>query len=351
MHLCITGCAGFVGYWVASICLDAGFSVHGIDDLKTTYDHSLREWRLQQLLGRSGFQFHRFDILDHTALERFVADVASGTHCSPFDGMIHLAAESNVGRSIEDPLSTYRTNVLGTISMLELCVQWRIEHFVLASSASVYGGRLLGEHEPNGEVRTPRPSRESDPIVEMLSPYATSKKAAEDLCGLYHRVHGINAAVLRYFTPYGPAGRTDMSVFRFVRWMVEGEPISIYGDGSQRRDFSFIGDIARGTLAALEIQGFEVVNLGGGNVVSINEVLDQLEAHLGLPSRRIEIPPPPADVATSWADISKAEALLNWSPAISLDEGLRQTVDWYLTNRDWLRKIPLNRPDHAERRL
>lgn len=350
MRLCITGCAGFVGYSVATLCLDTGIEVHGVDHLGPGDDLPLKEWRLQQLSGSAGFRFHHLDVLDHQGLERLVADVASKVHVGatrPFDGIIHLAAVSNVRRSIEDPDSTYRTNVLGTLSMLEACAHWRIKRFVLASSASVYGGLLPGEPPSEGVSAKPRPSRECDPSDNMLSPYAASKKAAEDLCRLYHRMHEINAVVLRYFAPYGPAGRQDMSVFRFVRLMTEGQPVFVYGKGTQLRDFTYISDIARGTLAALGIEGFEVINLGGGAPVSINHVLDRLEACLGMPSRRIEIPPPPADVLASWADISKAKALLSWAPSTSLDEGLRQTVDWHQSHRDWLRELPLDCPPRS----
>lgn len=345
MRLCITGCVGFVGYWVVSLCLDAGIEVDGIDDLTPTYNVALKEWRLHQLAGRAGFRFHRLNILDRPALERFAAASASpalGAGKVPFDGVIHLAAASNVGRSIEDPSSTYETNVLGTLSMLELCAQRSVKKFVLASSASVYGGRPLTESEAEMEPIEQRPSRENDPTDGMLSPYATSKKAAENLCLLYHRMHGIDAVVVRYFTPYGPAGRPDMSVFRFVRWMAEGEPVRVCGKGKQLRDFSFIGDVAQGTLAALNVKDFQVINLGGGNPVSIHHVLDRLEKHLGTTSRRISVPPPPADIEISWADITKAQTLLDWSPQTSLDEGLRQTVAWYVSHREWLKKLPLD---------
>ncbi|MEE8593296.1 MAG: NAD-dependent epimerase/dehydratase family protein [Candidatus Bipolaricaulota bacterium] len=345
MRLCITGCVGFVGYWVVSLCLDAGIEVDGIDDLTPTYNLALKEWRLHQLAGRAGFRFHRLNILDRPALERFAAASASpalGAGKVPFSGVIHLAAASNVRKSIENPISTYETNVLGTLSMLELCAQRSVKKFVLASSASVYGGRPLTESEAEMEPIEQRPSRENDPTDGMLSPYATSKKAAEDLCRLHQRMHGINTVVVRYFAPYGPAGRPDMSIFRFVRWMAEGEPVRVCGKGEQLRDFSFIGDLAQGTLAALNVKGFEVINLGGGNPVSIHHVLDRLEKHLGTTSRRISVPPPPADIQANWADITKARTLLDWFPRTSLDEGLRQTVDWYVSHREWLRKLPLD---------
>jgi UDP-glucuronate 4-epimerase len=345
MRLCITGCAGFVGYWVVSLSLDAGIEVDGIDNLDSAYDITLKEWRLQQLVGRAGFRFHRLDILDHSALEHLARDRASTTRSAserPFDGIIHLAAASNVRRSIDDPRSTYETNVLGTVSMLELCARWRVKRFVLASSASVYGGRPLSDPDEEVSPSEPQPSRESDSTDGLLSPYAASKKAAEDLCRLYHRMNGIDSVALRYFTPYGPAGRPDMSIFRFVRRMAEGEEIFVCGKGTQLRDFAFVADIARGTLGALSVQGFEVINLGGGHPVSINHVLDRLEVHLKMPSRRVEVAPAPADVAISWADITKAQGLLNWSPQTSLDEGLRQTANWYLEHREWVRELPLD---------
>ncbi len=358
MRLCITGCAGFIGYWVTSRCLDAGFEVHGIDNLNPGHDISITKWRLGELLRRDGFHFHRLSILSSSELDRLpgkVASTASDSHGRPFNGVIHLAAQSNVRRSFEDPVSTYKTNVLGTLSMLKLCVDWRIDRFVFASSASLYGGRPLAEADPQKEPGSPRASLETDP-TELLSPYATSKKAAEDLCRLYHHRHGINTVITRLFAPYGPAGRIDMSVFRFARWIADNEPIFVYGSGDQLRDFVFADDIARGAIAALHVNGFEIINLGGGAPVSINHVLDRLEMHLGVPARRVNVPAPDADVTTSWANISKAKTLLDWSPMIPLDEGLRRTAAWYMTHREWLRRIPLDeeliedrlRPSHNQ---
>ena len=346
MRLCITGCAGFLGYWVASQCLDAGIEVDGVDDLSSTHDVLLKEWRLAQLVGRPGFRFSRFDVVDRPALERFAIEAGSAATDSgdgPFDAVVHLAAVSSVRGSIEDPASTYRTNVLGTLSVLEMCSRWHVGRFVLASSASVYGGSsLLGDAGTTDGHGAPRPSYETDATDGALSPYAASKAAAEGLCRLYHRMHGIDIAVLRYFTPYGPAGRPDMSVFRFIRQLTEGEPITVYGDGMQLRDYAYAADIARGTLAALGVEGYEVINLGSGAPVSINQILDRLQKHFGTPLRRIAMPPPGGDVEASWADITKARTLLGWSPSTPLDEGLRATIEWYRSHRDWLRKLPLD---------
>ena len=353
MRLCITGCAGFLGYWITTQCLDAGIEVDGVDDLSSTYDASLKEWRLAQLVGRTGFRFVRLDVVDQSALEGFFGDAGSAVPNSsggPFDAIVHLAAISNVRRSIQDAVSTYRTNVLGTLSLLEMCIRWRVGRFVLASSASVYGGTsLLGDVGARDGRSAPRPSCETDPTDGMLSPYAASKRAAEDLCRLYHRMYDLDIAVLRYFTPYGPAGRPDTSVFRFVRQLAEGEPVTVYGNGRQLRDYAYAADIARGTLAALDVEGYEVINLGGGVPVTINQVLDRLYQHIGTPLRRTEVPPLVGDVEASWADIAKAKALLGWSPSTSLDEGLRETVEWYRSHRDWLRDLPLDAGESTNR--
>ena len=291
--------------------------------------------------------------MDQSALERFFGDAGSAVSASgdgPFDAIVHLAAISNVRKSMQDPVSTYRTNVLGTLSVLEMCIRWHVGRFVLASSASVYGGSsLLGDGSARDGRGAPRPSCETDPTDGMLSPYAASKRAAEDLCRLYHQMYELDIAVLRYFTVYGPAGRPDTSVFRLVRQLAEREPITVYGNGRQLRDYTYAADIARGTLAALAVEGYEVINLGGGAPVTINQVLDRLQRHFGTPLRRIEVPPPAGDGEASWADIAKAKALLGWSPSTSLDEGLRETVEWYRSHRDWLRDLPLDARDSTNR--
>jgi len=347
VRVCVTGCAGFIGLEVVSQCLDAGIDVEGIDALVPNEHLALQQWRLQQLLERSGFRFHPIDITDPAAVEKvFTADAAQSTvsAAARFDGVIHLAAVSNVAESIEDPFRTYKTNVLGTLSMLNACAVAGVGHFVLASSASVYGGREMSVSNVRTDRKETHPSSELEPVDRMLSPYAASKKAAEDLCKLYQQMYGFDAVVLRYFTPYGPAGRPDMSVLRFIQRISEGEPVHIYGEGNQLRDYCYVGDIARGTLAALKVSGFEIINLGGGNPVTVVDILSHLERLLGKTSRRILMPPPPGDVEISWANIDKARIVLDWTPQISLDEGLRQTIAWDQSQRaqfgnGWMRSV------------
>jgi len=200
---------------------------------------------------------------------------------------------------------------------------------VLASTSSLYAGQKM-------------PFAEDLPVNEPISPYAVSKKAAELMAYSYHRLYGTDVSILRYFTVFGPAGRPDMSPFRFVRWIAEGEPIKLYGDGSQSRDFTYVDDIAHGTVAAIRDVGYEIINLGGGrNPVSLNRVVEILEDLLGKKAKIDQQPFHKTDLRETWADIDKAKQLLDWTPRVILEEGLERTVDWYLQNRDWVKEISL----------
>ena len=321
MRLLVTGCAGFIGWNVSELLLKEGHSVVGIDNLNNAYDVRLKEWRLSQFKGKSEFSFHRLDITELGALEPIFQK-------DSFDAAINLAARAGVRQSVEDPWVYYETNVTGTLNLLELCRQHQVSKFILASSSSVYG---------NGE----RPFREDSPTDQPLSPYAASKKGAEVLCYTHHSLYALDITALRYFTVYGPASRPDMSPFRFIKWIAEGEPVVIYGDGSQERDFTYVEDIARGTLAALHPVGYEVINLGSDRPVSLLGVIAMLEDLVGTNARIQHQPPMTADVPATWADISKARRVLDWEPQVHLDAGLSKAVDWYLDNREWAQKVLL----------
>ena len=322
MNVLVTGCAGFIGWRVAALLLLEGHRVVGVDNLNEAYDPRLKRWRLAEMEGQPGFAFHLADVCDRAALEAVFS--AAG----PFDAVIHLAARAGVRPSVEDPWAYVETNVTGTLNLLELCRRCGVGKFVLASTSSLYGDG-------------PRPFREDQPTDRPLSPYAASKKAAEALCYTYHRLYGLDVTVLRYFTVYGPAGRPDMSIFRFVRWIAEGEPLVLHGDGTQERDFTYVDDAARGTLLALRPVGYEVINLGSDRPVSLRKVISFLQELLGRDAVIIQKPVHPADVSATWADIAKARALLGWEPRTSLEEGLRRTVNWYLQHRSWVREVPL----------
>ena len=240
---------------------------------------------------------------------------------------MHLGAQAGVQASVSDPWTYYETNVLGTLNTLELCRELGVEKFILASTSSVYG------------ADTPRPFREDSDTSRPLSPYAASKKAAETLTYAYHHLHGLDATVLRYFTVYGPAGRPDMSIFRFVRSIAEGDPITVTGDGRQERDFTFVDDIARGTVAALKPLGYEVINLGGDRPVVLADAIGIIEGALRQTAAIEYAPMPSADVPATWADIRRAEKLLGWRPQVPIEEGVERTVRWYLENREWAKEI------------
>jgi UDP-glucuronate 4-epimerase len=321
----VTGAAGFIANRVAGFLLDGGHTVVGVDNLNDAYDVRLKEWRLAQLEGRPGFAFHRLDITDREALrELWMMQEQEGV---PFDGVINLAARAGVRQSVENPWVYFETNVTGTLNLLELCREFGVGKFVLASTSSLYG------------VNNPRPFREDADTNAPLSPYAASKKAAEALCYTYHYLYDIDVTVFRYFTVYGPAGRPDMSLFRFTQWISEGRPVIVYGDGQQSRDFTYVDDIARGTIAGLKPVGYEVINLGSDEPVVLMDAIRLVEELTGQEAALEHKPRHPADVLATWADIGKAERLLGWRPQTRFREGAARLVEWYRENREWAREV------------
>ena len=314
----VTGAAGFIASTVARMLLDAGHEVVGIDNLNNAYDPVLKHWRLEQLAGRPGFSFRQVDICDRGGLEPIFVERRS----TPFAGVLNLAARAGVRASVENPWVYFSTNVDGTLNLLDLCRRYGVMKFVLASTSSLYGGHNA------------LPFREDDDTDRPLSPYAASKKAAEALAYSYHHLHKLDVSVLRYFTVYGPAGRPDMSVFRFVRQICEGEPITIFGDGAQSRDFTYVDDIARGTIAALKPMGFAIINLGGDRPVELMEVVRQIAALAGRSPVIQYRGAHPADVPATWASIERAKYELGWSPETYLVEGLTACIAWFSQNRD-----------------
>ena len=229
-----------------------------------------------------------------------------------------------------DPWVYLRTNAEGTLNVLELCRRHGVKKFVLASTSSLYGAHNTVPFSEDADTSRP------------LSPYAASKKAAEAMAFTYHHLHKLDVTILRYFTVYGPAGRPDMSVYRFIRQIAEGEPITVFSDGQQQRDFTYVDDIARGTIAGLKPLGFEIINLGGDRLTTLNNVIQQIAKLVGREPVIQYQPVHPADVPATWANVEKARRLLDWTPQVSLEEGLRRTVEWYKQHRDELLKVKLN---------
>ena len=319
----LTGAAGFIGWKTAEFLLQKGYKVIGVDNLNNYYDPRLKLWRKKQLEKYENFQFFEVDISNFGALKVLFDSF-------DFDYIVNLAARAGVRYSIKNPFVYMETNATGTLNLLELMKEKGIKKFVLASTSSLYAGQ-------------PMPFKEDLPVNTPISPYAASKKAAEVMAYTYHYLYGIDVSVVRYFTVFGPAGRPDMSIFRFIKWIDEGTPIKLFGDGSQARDFTYVDDIAEGTILAMEKEvGYEIINLGGGrNPISLKTIIEKLESLLGKKAKIEYKPFNKADMKETWADIEKAEKLLGWKPKIDIDEGLKRTVEWYLENKDWVKDISL----------
>jgi UDP-glucuronate 4-epimerase len=341
MKILVTGMAGFIAARTSELLLEQGHDLVGVDNLNDYYDVRLKQWRLRALAAQAGgdaaateragqgesfragrLQFVRGDIENKS----FVLDLFAG---QAFDATLNLAARAGVRYSMENPDVYMTTNLLGTLNVMDGMRAHGCRKIVLASTSSLYAGQ-------------PMPFREDLAVNTPISPYAASKKAAEMLAYSYHYLHGLDVSVLRYFTVFGPAGRPDMAPFRFTQWVGAGRPIELYGDGEQSRDFTYVDDIAAGTIAALRPLGYETINLGGGNnPISINAMIRFLELEMGKTATVHHLPVHKADVAATYADIEKARVLLDWKPQVAPYEGFARTVAWHRANAAWLRDIRL----------
>jgi nucleoside-diphosphate-sugar epimerase len=318
----VTGAAGFIASRVSELLLDQGHQVVGVDNLNDAYDPRLKDWRLARLTQRQGFRFERLDLGDRERL------AAVFTEYGPIEAVVNLAARAGVRQSVENPWVYIETNTTGALNLLDLCRRHGVGKFLLASTSSLYG------------ADNPVPYREDADTNRPLSPYAASKKGAEALCHSYHHLYGIDVTVVRYFTVYGPAGRPDMSIFRFIQWVSEGRRVLLYGDGSQTRDFTYVDDIARGTvLGAQTPLGYDTINLGSDSPVVLLDALRLVEKLVGRQAKIDFQPMPRADVQGTWADITAAREKLGWRPQVLHEEGIRRSVEWYNENRAWAKDL------------
>ena len=318
-HYLVTGTAGFIGARTSQMLIEQGHTVVGIDNMNDAYDPRMKDYRLKKLQEMEGFTFHKHDISEKSAIDLFKNE--------KLDGVINLAARAGVRYSVENPWVFLESNVTGTLNMLEVCRQFGCKKFILASTSSIYG--------ENPEYPTPETASSSEP----MQPYAASKKGAEALAHSYHHLYDIDVTIVRYFTVYGPAGRPDLAIFRFVKWIIEGEPIRINGDGKQSRGFTYVDDIARGTIAALKPLGYEVINLGGHEVISINGLVDLVEDLTGKKANVQYGPPNLADMFMNQANVTKAREMLGWDPQVNLREGIGNLIKWYYAERDWAKDV------------
>ncbi len=317
----LTGCCGFIASRVGEKLLkERNCEVLGVDELNDYYDVRLKEWRLARLKEHRNFTFIRQDIA-FPEMSRIVKDFVP-------DAIVNLAARAGVRASITDPFIYFRANLTGTLNLLEAAREIGVKKFILSSTSSVYAGEEM-------------PFSETLAVNKPISPYAASKKAAEAVCYTYHYLYGINVTVFRYFTVYGPAGRPDMSIFKFIKLIDEGKNITVYGDGTQKRDFTYVQDIAEGTVRGLDVKGFNTINLGGNHPYSLNDLISFIEKELGKKAVRDVKPFQKTDIYATWADIGNAEKLLKWQPETSLEQGIKKTVAWYKKNIGWVKNIGL----------
>jgi len=319
VKLLVTGGAGFIGSHLADRRLAKGDRVVVLDDFNDYYDPLAKRANVAPHLGNSRYRLVEGDIRDRALVFRLFAEEG-------FDAVLHLAARAGVRPSLSQPVLYEEVNCVATWHLLEGAVAHGKPRFVFASSSSVYG------------INAKLPFAEDDPIEKPISPYATTKRAGELQVFNAHHLNGLPAMCLRFFTVYGPRQRPEMAIARFIRGVEAGEPLPYYGDGSSRRDYTYIDDIADGVEAALESAiPFEIVNLGGAHPVTLAELVAAVEKATGRPARLDRRPIQPGDVPVTFASVEKAERLLGFRARVPLEEGLRRAVAWY---RESLEKLP-----------
>jgi UDP-glucuronate 4-epimerase len=310
-HYLVTGAAGFIGSHLAENLLqDESVMVTGLDNFDSFYPRSIKEKNLTSLLQSDRFHFIEGDIRDLKWQEELKKSV---------DAIFHIAAKAGVLPSIKDPLQYESVNVNGTYQLLEFARKNHIKEFIFASSSSIYG------------VNENTPWRESDPVLKPISPYAATKVACELAGYTYSYLHNIRFIALRFFTVFGPRQRPDLAIHRFTKNISEGKPITMYGDGSTKRDYTYVGDIVNGIVAALNYRSslFEIINLGNNTPVTLRELITTIELSTGKKAIIEQLPEQPGDVPVTYADISKAGELLNYKPSVSLQEGINRFYEWY----------------------
>jgi UDP-glucuronate 4-epimerase len=317
-NVLVTGGAGFIGsHLVGRLLSEGAWRVSVVDDFNNFYDPLLKRRNVAPFVGRADFTLHEADIRDRAALEKIFKE-------TKFDCIVHLAARAGVRPSLSEPVLYVETNINGTLNLLELARAYGVGQFVFGSSSSVYG--------ENEKV----PFAEEDPVAKPISPYAATKAAGELLCHTYSHLFGVRSVALRFFTVYGARQRPDLAIHKFARLISAGEPIPVFGDGTTRRDYTFVDDIIAGVRAAMEYREslYEVINLGESRTVSLSELIGLLEHELGRDAIINRQPLQPGDVPRTFADITKARRLLGYDPQTPIEEGIRRFVEWFKEEGD-----------------
>ena len=316
-NILVTGGAGFIGsHLVDRLIGEGGARVTVVDDFSDFYDPTIKRANIASHLERDDFELVEADIADARAMNDLFARAG-------FDCVVHLAARAGVRPSVEDPLAYEESNVRGTFTLLEAARRNRVPEFIFGSSSSVYG--------LNSKV----PFAEEDPIANPISPYAATKIAAEAACRVYSHLYDLRVVCLRFFTVYGARQRPDLAIHKFARLISQGQPIPIFGDGTTRRDYTYIDDIISGVVAAMQYDQsqFEVINLGESQTVELRRLVELLERALGKRAIIDHQPLQPGDVLLTYADVCKARRLLGYNPQTNIDAGIERFVDWFKGQR------------------
>jgi UDP-glucuronate 4-epimerase len=311
MRILVTGGAGFIGSHLVEKLLAAGHSVAILDDFNDFYDPQIKRANIAAL--SKDVPVHHVDLRENAAVRNLFRR-------EKFDTIAHLAARAGVRPSIQHPQLYYDTNVTGTLHLLDAARATGVERFIFASSSSVYG------------VSKTVPFSEEQHLTQTISPYAATKLAAEFLCSTYSHLYKLRVVALRYFTVYGPRQRPDLAIHQFARKIHAGQPIDQFGDGTTRRDYTYIDDIIQGTMAALTYKGplFDIFNLGESETIQLKDLIEKIEKALGKKAKINQLPEQPGDVPLTCADISKARKLLGYNPTTQLSEGLPHFIEWFM---------------------
>ena len=314
----ITGSAGFIGSSLSERLINDN-KIIGVDCFTDDYPIVLKEKNIQNLINKNNFKFYRTDICDKNEMEKIFSQ-------NKIDVVIHIAAKAGVRKSILKPLEYVKTNIEGTVNILNLMQKYDIKKLIFASSSSVYGNSTADKFS------------EDIKISEPISPYAATKSACEQFIYTYSKIYNIQAVCLRFFTVYGPKQRPDLAIRKFIELIEDNKPIDMYGDGSTYRDYTYIDDIIDGICSAIEYNQtpYEVINLGGGRTVTLKEMISVIENTLNKKAIINELPMQKGDVNRTIADISKAQRLLNYNPKVKFEEGIKKFIEWEKINRSIL---------------
>ena len=312
VNVLVTGGVGFIGSHVCERLLDAGHTVCALDDLNDFYDPSIKQNTLRELQSRAqSFAFVHADITNRIELNEVLSSM-------PFDQIIHLAARAGVRPSLEQPALYQRVNVEGTANLFEAARESGIKKITIASSSSVYG------------INSKAPFSEADPIFSTISPYAASKLACEALGHVYHHVHGMDICMLRFFTVYGPRQRPDLAIHKFAKLMQKNQPITVFGDGTTSRDYTYVDDTVEGVIACTEHEfGYEIINLGESQTIELNRLIELIESAIEIKAEINHQPVQPGDVPITYANIEKAQRLLGYNPKTQIEDGIPKFVEWF----------------------